>query len=80
MAIEKIPGGGIGITGPDIQLYRLMAMEKRVKMELKGLSFGGRSTTAILRQEFGWKERSKAAIHKKLLEKIEEVKKELGYA
>ena len=79
MAIEKLAGGGIGITGPDIGLYRLMALEKKVKLEIKGLCFKGRSTTAALRDEFGWKPRSKKKIHELLLAKIAEVKKELGH-
>lgn len=78
MAIEMIGDGGFCVTGKeDIGLYRLMTMKARMKMEVKGMSFSGRSTSAMLKDEFGWKG-NKKKILEQLEALIEEKKQERG--
>lgn len=52
--IEKAAGGTV-ITGSDIDLFRLLALRGRLKLEISGLRFRGRSTASILRHEFRFK-------------------------
>ena len=72
MPIEQIPGGGHIITGDSIPLFRLLALRGRLRLEIKGLGFRGKSTSAILKQEFGWKgnkEKLLAQLNAYILEK-----------
>jgi len=41
------------ITGPHIQLYRMMVLRSGLRLEMKGLSRRGRSIYAIVKDEFG---------------------------
>ena len=54
MAIEKLDGGGIAITGAaSMQLFRLIVIEQGLKLETYGLKRRGRSCYAIARKELG---------------------------
>jgi hypothetical protein len=54
MSVENV-GGATAITGEHIQVARLLALKGRLKLEIVGLKSRGRSTSTILKQEFGWK-------------------------
>ena len=47
MAIEQIEGGGVAVTGKDIQVYVLLSIQKTLKLELKtGMKFSNRVNVA----------------------------------
>lgn len=61
------------ITGDDIDLFRLISLKGRLKMEIAGMKSRGYSAATILKKEFGWKGNNKKILE--LLEAhIEEVK------
>jgi hypothetical protein len=53
MALEITPGGGFIATGNDVHKVRIVALKHRMRLEMRGLKFRGRSTYAILKSEFG---------------------------
>jgi len=74
MAIETTAGGGMMITGEeDINLFRLISLKGRLKMEIAGMTCRGPSAATLVKKEFGWKGNNKKILE--LLEaKIEEIK------
>ena len=47
MAVEQIEGGGVAVTGKDIQVYVLLSIQKTLKLELKtGMKFSNRVNVA----------------------------------
>jgi hypothetical protein len=54
MAIESF-NGGVVVTGPHIELVRLLSIQGRLGLEMKGIRFRGRSTFAIVKEQFGLK-------------------------
>lgn len=78
MAIKVFEDGGFAVTGKrDTELFGLMAMEKKLTMEVeKGFKWGGVSTAEVLRRRFGWTDRSKKKILEKLREEIARRKEE----
>jgi len=55
MAIERIPGGGMVITGESIGVARLLTLRGALSLECKGLKRRGRSVHSIVKAEFGLK-------------------------
>lgn len=54
--VEPTPDGGMVLTGPGISLYRLLVLKRGIMAEQKGMKlFRGRSATAIVKQEMGFK-------------------------
>ena len=58
MAIETMGDGGFVVTGEHIQVYQLLALKARLKIEAAGLGFRGRSTLSIVKQMTGLRARS----------------------
>lgn len=54
MPIETSEGGTV-ITGAEIELYRLLALKYALRLEIKGMRRRGRSVSAQLKKEFGFK-------------------------
>ena len=64
MAIESYDGGTV-ITGDDIQVYRLLTMQKALKMEIRfpGMRMTrGRAVSSIIRDTTGLKSRKKTKL------------------
>ena len=56
MAIETFDGGTV-ITGPEIELWRLLALKGALKLEILGMKHSsGKSVSARLKKEFGFKD------------------------
>jgi hypothetical protein len=56
MTITVTPGEAIVIEGKDsIGLYRIMALEKMLKLELMGIKHSRGSVYAVVKKEFGLK-------------------------
>lgn len=51
----KNVNGATVITGKHVQIYRLLVFRKRLELEIAGMKPSGRSASAILKEEFGWK-------------------------
>ena len=60
-------------TPEQIAAFRLLSIRGRLKLELKGLRFRGRSTFSIVKAEFGFK-----GNNAKVLEQFEAMLKERG--
>ena len=58
MAIETMGDGGFMVTGEHIQVYQLLALKARLKIEAVGLGFRGRSTLSIVKDLTGLRARS----------------------
>lgn len=55
MAIETFDGGTV-ITGPEIELWRLLALKGALKLEIAGMRHSsGKSVSARLKKEFNFK-------------------------
>ena len=70
MAIEHTPGGTT-ITGSDIGRFRLLSLRGRLRLEIAGLKFRGRTTYAILKRQFGMRG-SREAVLEQLNHMIEQ--------
>ena len=55
----------------NIRNYRTLALRARLKLEIKGLKFRGRTTYAMVKSEFGFKG-NKARVLEQLNEYIEQ--------
>jgi hypothetical protein len=56
MAIEKLEGGGMVITGEHINVFRQLTLWSGLKLECKGSRLSrGRSCYSIVKQERGFK-------------------------
>ena len=72
MAVENTVGGGMMITGDDIQEYRLIVLRSALKLEIKGIRMNrGRTAYSILKEEFGLK-----GNRQRVLEQFEELLKD----
>lgn len=71
MPIDKIPGA-IAVTGDSIPLYRLLVLRGRLRLEIKGFGFKGKSTSAVIKQEFGIRGRTKKDVLAKFEAYIQE--------
>jgi hypothetical protein len=72
MAVENTVGGGMMITGDDIQEYRLIVLRSALKLEIKGIRMNrGRTAYSIIKEEFGLK-----GNRQRVLEQFEELLKD----
>ena len=72
MAVENTVGGGMMITGDDIQEYRLIVLRSALKLEIKGIRMHrGRTAYSIIKEEFGLK-----GNRQRVLEQFEELLKD----
>lgn len=56
MAIEKLGSNGFVVDGDDVNLFRLIALHKALKLEKIGMKLSrGRSALSIVKKEFGLK-------------------------
>ena len=55
MPITAIEGGGMIATGAGIPMFQLLALKGRLALEVEGITFRGRTTYSIIKQEFGLK-------------------------
>lgn len=66
MTIERTAGGGIMITGAkDIELYRILALKSRLKLEVNtGMNYSNRgpSTLQLVKQATGLEAKTKKAM------------------
>jgi hypothetical protein len=71
MTVEQFDGG-IMVTGEDdIEMFSLLSIKGRLKLEMKGLKFKGRPTFAIIKERYGWKG-GKAKVYKLFCEMLDE--------
>jgi hypothetical protein len=60
MPIEKLPGGGIIVTGEEINVARMLALKGALHLECLGMRHSsGRSVLSTVKKEFGLKGNSK---------------------
>jgi hypothetical protein len=79
MSVESTADGGFVVTGEHIGLFRLIALEKRLKMEMIGMKGHGSSAYTIIKKEFNLKG-NRGRVHEQFREIIEDKKKELADA
>lgn len=60
MPIENLPGGGVIITGKEIDVYRLLALKGMLHLESIGMKRSrGPSVLSVVKKEFGLRGNSK---------------------
>ena len=57
------------ITGDKIALVRLAALEKMLKLEIRGLKRRGRSAYSLIKEEFGYKG-NRASVRQQLRDEL----------
>lgn len=78
MPIEVCKDGTVVATGEGVTYYRLMVMKSMLKLEIKGMKRRGRPISAIIKEEFKLKGRTKADILAQFEEYIRSVEKKLA--
>ena len=74
MTITATRGGGIVIEGKEsINLYRVMALEKMLKLELMGMKHSRGSVFAVVKSEYGLKG-NKQKVYDQFKEIVEKAK------
>lgn len=80
MTITATSGGPIVITGKDsVALFRLMSLEKMLKLELMGLKHSRGSVSAVVKKEFNLKG-DKQKVYEQFQEIVKKAKESYGNA